>query len=85
MLTTKIEQNLRTNFRGISFHPVAITEITINFSHNLSVSFLYKSLMPHVTNLPFPSTVKPQFTVPRFTGSLDLPGLNSIPENKLCV
>ena len=25
------------------------------------------------------STVKPRFTVPRFTGSLDLPGPNSIP------
>ena len=32
------------------------------------------------------STVKPRFTVPRFTGSLDLPGLNSIPRKQaFCV
>ena len=32
------------------------------------------------------STVKPRFTAPRFTGSLDLPGLNSIPlKLALCV
>ena len=27
-------------------------------------------------------TVKPRFTVPRFTGSLDLPGLNSNPRKQ---
>ena len=31
-------------------------------------------------------TVKPRFTVPRFTGSLNLPGLNSLPRKQaLCV
>ena len=34
----------------------------------------------------FKGTVKPRFTLPRFIGSFDLPGLNSIPQKQaLCV
>ena len=49
-------------------------------------NFVTKEAYGYIGQILWPSTVKHRFTVPRFTGSLDLPRLNSIPRKQaLCV